>query len=119
MSCKKGVLRNFAKFIQEKTCARVSFLNKVAGQACNFIKKSDSGTCLFLYEFCEISKNTFCYRTPPVAAYKMDITAIMFASKTRELMQYRSEKESQTSIQNPFKYPIRSPQQKETTAKGL
>ena len=42
---------------QENTCARV-FFNKVAG---------DSGTGVFC-EFSEISKNTFFYRTPLVAA---------------------------------------------------
>ena len=38
---------------QENTCARVSFLIKLPVFSC---------------EFCEISKNTFPYRTPPVAA---------------------------------------------------
>ena len=35
--------------------------------ACNFIEK-ESLVQLFSCEFCEISKNTFPYRTPPVAA---------------------------------------------------
>ena len=35
--------------------------------ACNFIKK-ETLTQVFSCEFCEISKNTFSYRTPPVAA---------------------------------------------------
>ena len=46
--CKKGVLRNFAKFTRKHLCQRL-FFNKVAGLG-------------------EISKNTFFYRTPPVAA---------------------------------------------------
>ena len=37
-SVRKSVLRNFAKFT-ENICARVSFFNKIAGQACNVIKK--------------------------------------------------------------------------------
>ena len=41
--CKKGVLRNFA--------------------ACNFIKKETLAQ-VFSCQFCEISKNTFSYRTP-------------------------------------------------------
>ena len=41
---------------QENTCAR----------ACNFIKKIL--TQVFSCEFCEISKDTFSYRTPSVAA---------------------------------------------------
>ena len=36
-------------------------------QACNFIKK-EALAQVFSYEFCEIFKNTFFYRTPPVAA---------------------------------------------------
>ena len=36
--CKKGVLRYFAKFIGKHLCQRFVF-NKVAGRACNFIKK--------------------------------------------------------------------------------
>ena len=51
----KGVLRYFAKFTG-KLC------NKVAG-----LKKKTLAQ-MFSCEFCEISKNTFFYRTPPVAA---------------------------------------------------
>ena len=36
-------------------------------KACNFIKK-ESLAQVFFYEFCEISKNIFFYRTPPLAA---------------------------------------------------
>ena len=36
-------------------------------KACNFIK-IETLAQVFSYEFCEISKNTFSYRTPPVAA---------------------------------------------------
>ena len=36
-------------------------------QVYNFIKK-DILAQVFSYEFCQISKNTFSYRTPPVAA---------------------------------------------------
>ena len=51
--CKEGVLRNFTKFTGKHLCQNLSF-NKVAGlRSC---------------EFCEISKNTFSYRTPPMAA---------------------------------------------------
>ena len=45
--CKKGVLENF--------------------ETCNFIKKETLAQ-VFYCEFCEIFKNTFFYRTPPVAA---------------------------------------------------
>ena len=45
---------------QENPCARVSFY-------CNFIKKETMAQ-VFSCEFCKIFKNTFFYRTPPVAA---------------------------------------------------
>ena len=59
----------------ENTCARVSFLIKLhAGlsvatllkrsQGCNCIKK-EILTQVFSCRFCEISKSTFFYRTPP------------------------------------------------------
>ena len=66
VSCKKDVLRNFAKFTGKHLCQNL-FFNKVAGQVCNFIKKEVLAQ-VFSCEFCEISKNTFSYRTPPVAA---------------------------------------------------
>ena len=49
--CKKGVLKNFAKF---------------RPHVCNFIKKETLAQVLSC-EFCKISKNTFSYRKPPVA----------------------------------------------------
>ena len=36
-------------------------------EVCNFIKKETQAQ-VFSYEFCEISKNTFFYKTPPVPA---------------------------------------------------
>ena len=63
--CKKGVLGNFTKFTGKHLCQSL-FLNKVAG-LCNFIKKETLAQ-VFSCEFCEISKNTFSYRTPLVAA---------------------------------------------------
>ena len=42
------------------------FLNKVAGLRPNFIKKETLAQ-VFSCEFCKISKNTFFYRTLPVA----------------------------------------------------
>ena len=53
--CKKCVLRNFAKFTGKHLCQRLFF-------------KIEPLTQMFSCEFCEISKNTFSYRTPPVAA---------------------------------------------------
>ena len=51
----------------ENTCARVSFLIKLQAEPYSFIKKETLAQ-VFSCEFCEISKNTFSYRTPPVAA---------------------------------------------------
>ena len=53
--CKKGVT--------EKDLFQSLFLNKVAGQAWNFVKKETLAQ-VFSYEFCEISKNTFLHGTP-------------------------------------------------------
>ena len=50
---------------QGNTFARVSILTK--SQACNFIK-IETLAQVFSCEFCEISKSTFSYRAPPVAA---------------------------------------------------
>ena len=63
-SVTKGVLRNFAKFRGKHLCQILSF-HKVA-EAFNFIKKENLAK-VFSCEFCEISKNTFCYRTPQPA----------------------------------------------------
>ena len=52
--CKK--LLEILQNSQENTCAKVSFLKKEALAQ------------VFSCEFCEISKNTFSYRTPPMAA---------------------------------------------------
>ena len=69
MFCKKAALRNFTKFTG-KHLSQSLFFNKVAGlrpQACNYIKKVTLVQVLSC-EFCEISKKTFSYRIPPVAA---------------------------------------------------
>ena len=70
----KKVSLEISQNSQENTCARVSNLIKLQacarvslGQACNFIK-SETLAQVFSCEFCEISKNTFSYRTPPLAA---------------------------------------------------
>ena len=66
---KKGVLGNFTKFTG-KHLRQSPVFNKVAGlrpKARNFIKKETLAQ-VFSCEFCEISRNTFSYRTLPVAA---------------------------------------------------
>ena len=54
--CKKGVLRNFAKFTEKYLCHSL-FFNKVADTAYNFIKKVILAQ-VFCREFFEIFKNT-------------------------------------------------------------
>ena len=55
-SMKKGVLKNFAKLTGKYLCQSLFFI-KVAGAACNFIKKEILAQ-VFSCGFCEISKNT-------------------------------------------------------------
>ena len=57
----KKVFFKISQNSQENTCTRVSFLTKL--QAWNFIKKETLAQ-VFSCEFCEISINTFSYRTP-------------------------------------------------------
>ena len=47
--------------------------------ACNFFKKGTLAQ-VFSYEFCEISKNTFSYRLPFVAAFDLSIDFDVFSS---------------------------------------
>ena len=65
MFCKKGVVRNFAKFTGKHLCQSL-FFNKVAGWPATVLKKKL--TQVFSCEFCKLSKNTFSYGTSPVAA---------------------------------------------------
>ena len=63
---KKVVLRNFAKFTGKRLCQSL-FFNKVAGlRLATLLKKRLAQA--FSCEFCDIIKNTFCYRTPLMAA---------------------------------------------------
>ena len=55
--CKKGVLRTSVKFTGKHLC-----------QSLCFIKVAETLAQVFSFEFCEISKNTFSYRTFWVAA---------------------------------------------------
>ena len=63
-SFKKDVLKNFSKF-SGKHLSQSLFFNKK--ETLFFIKK-ETLKQVFSCEICEISKNTFSYRTPPVAA---------------------------------------------------
>ena len=67
MFCKKGVLRNFAKFEGRHLCQSL-FLNKVAGLRSATLLKRETLAQVFSSDFCKIAKNNFFYRTPLVAA---------------------------------------------------
>ena len=54
-SVRKGVLRKFAKFTGKHLCQ-------------SLFNKKETLAQVFSCEFCELSKKTFSYRTPPVAA---------------------------------------------------
>ena len=73
----KKVFLEISQNTQENTCARVSFLTKL--QACNFIKKETLAQ-VFSCEFCEIPKNTFSHRTPPVAASVLYIYKVVLGA---------------------------------------
>ena len=53
---KKGILKNLSKFTEKQLCQSL-FFNKVAGGACNFIKKETLAQVLSC-EFCKLFKNT-------------------------------------------------------------
>ena len=59
---KKVALRNMAKFTGKHLWQSL-FFNKVAG-----LIEKETLAQVFSCEFCQISKNTFSYRTPPMAA---------------------------------------------------
>ena len=64
--CKKSVLRNFTKFTGKHLCQSLLFI-KVAGLSLQFYQKETLAQ-VFFCQFCKISKNTFSYRTSPVAS---------------------------------------------------
>ena len=65
--CKRGVLKNFANFTGRHLCQNL-FLNKIAGlRPATLLKKRLWHRC-FPVNFLKFLKNTFSYRTPPVAA---------------------------------------------------
>ena len=68
----KKIFFEISQNSQEMTCAKVSFLIKFY-----FIKK-ESLAQVFSYELYEISKNTFLYRTSPVAASEILVLSYMF-----------------------------------------
>ena len=68
---------------QGNTCAGVTFLIKLPFLDCNFMIKETLEQA-FACEFCEISRNTFSYRTPPLAASERGIWFSERGLKDRE-----------------------------------
>ena len=78
--CKKDVLRT-SQNLQENTRVYSD-----RPKACDLVKK-ETPAQVFFCEFCEIFKNTFFYRTPPVAASVCDaMTNIFLLFKTSEMI---------------------------------
>ena len=105
--CKKGVLRNFAKFTG-KYLLQSLFFKMVAGlrlQACNFIKK-ETLIRVFSCEFCKISKNIFFHRTPPVAASEKKGPASWSLLKQKRLLMHYIWKSSIFNKNQIFKTPL-------------
>ena len=75
-SVKKGALRNFTKFTGKHLCQSLFF----RPEACNFIKK-EALAQVFSCEFCEIFKNTFFQRTPPVATSALSYSEFLHEIK--------------------------------------
>ena len=92
--CKKGVLRNFAKFTGKHLCQSL-FLNKVAGlwDATSF--KKEALAQVFSCEFCKISKSTFSYRPPPGAASEhINLTDLPLQCKYMKFTKETKQKKS-------------------------
>ena len=73
---RSSVQKLFSKFStnsQENACGRVFFKHSCRLEACNFTKKETLAQVLSC-QFFEIFKNTFFYRTPPLAAFLQSVT---------------------------------------------
>ena len=106
--------RGFLEVLQnslENTCARVPFLIKLKADARNFIKK-EALAQVFYCQFFKMSKNTFSYRTPPVAASgkhsKLKIKDIfnkkIIIENKFDLMNLFQRHECQTELKSLFKH---------------
>ena len=74
----KKVFLEISQNSQENTCARVSFLIKLQA-----LGKKETLAQVFSCVICEISKNTFFYGTPLVAASDMiQLSFTIFLNKT-------------------------------------
>ena len=68
---RSSVKKAFSEILQnsqENTCAWVLYFNKVAGLRSTTLLKKEALALMISQEFCEISKNTFFYRTSLAAS---------------------------------------------------
>ena len=84
----KKVFLEISQSSQKNTCARVSFLVKLQASGLQFIK-NETLAQVFSYEFCEISKKTFFYRAPLVAAFKLLLSRCFLKDSVRWNLQQR------------------------------
>ena len=84
----KKVFLETSQNSQENTCARVFFLINLQVFGCKFVKKETLAQ-VFSCEFCEICKNTFSYRTPPVAAFDFSKASIFSHLRRKEYLVYQ------------------------------
>ena len=66
-----------------KTYFKLKTTEAVVQRACNFIKKETLAQ-VFSYEFCEIPKNTFLYRTAPVTASETNFHWVFVEQRTKQ-----------------------------------
>ena len=70
----RGVLRNFVKLTGKHLCQSL-FSNKLQVSGLQLYQKRNFSTGVSC-EFCEISKNTFFYKTPLVAASESPLSSL-------------------------------------------
>ena len=80
----KKIFLEISQNSRENTCTRDSSLIKLQA-ACNFIKKTPLAQ-VFSCQFWEISKNSFFYRTPPVAASEQSCVSNMIWRQVKQRM---------------------------------
>ena len=74
----RTLLQKNPNVLTAETVAKTCFVKK--SEACNFIE-IESLPQVFACESCKISKNTFCYRTPPVAASETVVLSWMASDR--------------------------------------
>ena len=84
MFCKNGVLENFTKFTRKHLCQSL-FLIRLQASGLQLYQK-ETLVQVFSCKYCEIFKNTFSYRTHPVAASDYSRKNSMYISLVFSMM---------------------------------